>query len=271
MGAIVAFSSLLDWLISKEEEDRQKLKIIQWWSKLDEFSFEKAVKTSNIYFNNLFNFIFGKKAISWRCFIISSLLSLLSVVLIAVIFILLGQFDEGQFWYQDERLLLLIPISLILNIWVDYISLIETRYILRWSALFETRYLLLFLVADLLVTASLYIVPLILILYFQHSELSISFISAAKEVLRDIFYPPNGSEPHLQICVYSTFTTSILFFSYLVSTLVCKFIGLSRTRLMIFLEKLESSNHLFKAFGGFIATIIALIKSVLDIVNYFTG
>jgi len=271
MGAIVAFSALLDWLISKEEEDRQKLKIIQWWNKLDEFSFDQAVKVSNIYFNNLFNSIFGPKILSWRCFLVSSLLSLLSVLLIAALFIMLGQFTEGHFWYQDTRLFLLIPISLFLNIWVDYISLIETRYVLKWSARYETKYLPLFLIIDLLITASLYIVPLILILYFQHSELDESFIDATMEVLRDIFHPSYGSEPHIRVCVYSTFTTSILFYLYLVSTIFFKLIGLSKTRMMILLEKLEDSNQLFKALGGFLAAIVALVKSVLEIFNHFTG
>ena len=61
------------------------------------------------------------------------------------------------------------------------------------------------------------------------------------------------------------FFASALFYLYVVTLLLAWLLGLARTRLMVVIEKLESSNHLFKSVGAFLAAIVGLVKAIQDL------
>ena len=67
---------------------------------------------------------------------------------------------------------------------------------------------------------------------------------------------------------YSTFSTSAIFYVYCLSTLLFKFVKLSKTRIMVVLERLEDSDHLFKALGGLLAVVVVFVKAVVEIYQH---
>jgi len=69
----------------------------------------------------------------------------------------------------------------------------------------------------------------------------------------------------LRICFLSTFFTSFIFVMYCLSTLAAKAFSIFKTRIMIVLERLESSDRLFTALGGFLAALVGLLKSLTEI------
>ena len=70
------------------------------------------------------------------------------------------------------------------------------------------------------------------------------------------------------IMFYSTFSTSIFFHMYCLSALLFKLVKLSKTRIMVVLEKLEDSDHLFKAFGGLLVAVVVFVKAVVELIQH---
>ncbi len=266
LGALVTVCYLLDWLVSKKEEDRGKLSIIKWWSQLDDFSYGDAIKNSNTFCNDLLNRVYGPKHFTFRCFAVSCCVSLLSVVLLAALYVMLGVISLPD---DLDILGVLMAIALFINIWFDYISLIETRYILNIAAKKGVGLLPVLLALDLFITAGFFVVPLVVTLIIQGGWDG-TLGAAVNEIFRDLV-SPDSTEPHIQVCFLSTFSTSIFFYVFCLSTLVFKLIGFSKKRAMIVLEKLENSDNLFKALGGFLAVLIGFGKCIYEIVQHVRG
>jgi len=124
IGLIIAFCYLLDWLVSKKEEDKQKVTIIKWWSQLDDFNYGEAVRKSNIFCNELLNKIYGKEHFSGQCFSVSVCMTMFSVSILTIICISCGLTKLPGKWFSVWSVLAL---AYFLNVWIDYISVIE-RY-----------------------------------------------------------------------------------------------------------------------------------------------
>jgi len=79
LATIIAISTLLDWMLSREEVDREKATLIQWWLRLESFSVADAIRKASVFFNQKFDLLYGAKALSWRrCWI--SFLTTVSIV-----------------------------------------------------------------------------------------------------------------------------------------------------------------------------------------------
>lgn len=267
IGLIIAFCYLLDWLVSKKEEDKQKVMIIKWWSQLDDFNYGEAVRKSNIFCNEIFDKIYGKRHWSQRCFGISCCTSLLSVSVLTVV----NMVPSAKVLDSYEPYLYIgggLMLATLTNVWIDYISLIETRLILKFASQVRPPMLPMLLVLDLFFSAAIFAVLL--------SVLPCVFLwDEAGEILAVIFRSEtfiwnsdDVIENTLTVLFYSTFSTSIIFYIYCLSTLLFKFVKLSKTRLMIVLEKLEESDHLFKAIGGLLAAVMVFVKAVVEIIQY---
>ncbi len=92
-------------------------------------------------FANWFDRVFGDKHLSWKCFFRSCLASLAAVVLVTLIWVALRPQEIALvfrgFWHAPSELgliQLILLYFLALNLLPDYISLLETRYIIRLMA-----------------------------------------------------------------------------------------------------------------------------------------
>lgn len=277
MGAIVAFCSLLDWVVSKGEIEHQKVTILKWWICLDDFNFRGTVKKSNIFFNKLFNRLYGVKVLSLQCFIMSTISSFFAVFITTIAFAFLSSTKLsdilGKSYPTEVSLFGLLILVIISNVWIDFLSLVETRIVLRLCAKVNTLKLLLLLLIDIVASAWIYLVGILLIVgFFYLTDPDPEFIKTMRIIFACLIHPFSflrKAPLSLQICFLSTFFTSAMFYLYCTSTLLFKLLGLSTTRIMNILEKLESSDSLFKALGGFVAAIIAFIKCGIDLWRSF--
>lgn len=273
IGLIIAFCYLLDWLVSKKEEDKQKVTIIRWWDRLDNFSYGEAVRNANIFCNEIFNKIYGKKHFSLRCFGLSCCVSFLSVFILTIITIVRGYID---FVHWTEGVVLILTGITVLNAWVDYVSLIETRLILRYASRVKLLFLPVLLLLDVFLSAAIYLLAFVTILStFEMLSYILTGSFPSLLALNHFFlkYIPgiitfDLIDPYESILFYSTFSTSIIFYLYCLSTVFFKSVKLSKTRIMVILEKLEDSDRLFKALGGFLAAVVGLVKCLVEICQY---
>ena len=272
IGLIIGFSRLIDWLLSKVENRAAKDSVVKWWVELGTFSYHDAIRKSNANINKLFDTIYGKRFFSQQCAFMSLVSSITAIVSVkAFSIVVLGSrlpsFNTGNVF----GFLLLFAI---LNLWVDFISLLETRFLLRQS---RKGKLLLLLVIDLVVSSLIFQAGLCVLIVLQQ----LFFETAADDpifltwsdycnILNPfIFVRIFGTDVDdvTFVCYFSTFFTSVFFYLYCMSTLFFKTLSLHKTRLMNLLENLESKDRLFTAMGTFFAVIVLIIKSVITILD----
>lgn len=267
IGGIISFCSLLDYFIGKEGIQRGKVSLIKWWVYLDDYSYSDATLKANRVFNEVFSVIFGRKMLSWQCLFVSTISSMLSVVIISLLFVvfysvkpsqLLGLPSQvGPYWGT------LLSYTIMINIWVDYISLNETRLILRISAKHKVVRLPFLLAIDFVASAFLYISFWCLVTFVLPNDFG--FQKAMKLFVVILLNPITlfqESEPSIKVAFLSTFLTSFFFYLFCLVTFLFKLLSLSKTRIMVLIENLESSGHLFKAIGGLLAAFVGLLKFI---------
>ena len=110
--------------------------------------------------NDLFDRVFGRKHLSWRCFFMSVAISIGSVVVMTILFFLL---DHERFTHPPvytnavKTFVLLIGYGVIFNLIPDFLSLLETRYVLRWMSRVQSAGLVvLLMLVDLLATLAIF-------------------------------------------------------------------------------------------------------------------
>jgi len=266
-SVIVAVCALLDWTLSREEEEKARLKLVAWFANLDDFDYGGALRSSHRFFNRFFDRVFGRRTWSLRFFVTSAVASYFAIALVTAVFVLAGRFDEGGGrWIENDRFAALIGISLFVNVWVDIASLAETRWVLRFADARKVRTVLALLGMDLVFSALIYLLPLYMLI-----SLSEGGAMPVGEIGRDLLTWSGSTEAQLQVCFWSTFFTSAIFYAFVAAVLLTKGVKLARTRVMVVLEKLESSNHLFKSVGAMLAAVLALIKGTQDLLRAVGG
>ncbi|MEM9910243.1 MAG: hypothetical protein AAF922_05610 [Pseudomonadota bacterium] len=159
-------------------------------------------------FTRLFDAVFGAHHLSFRCFLRSALASLLAVCLI---WLMMGSAETiGLRLQSDLGLGAVLVIGLAINVLADYLSLLETRWLLSrmprpWWA--QAGVLLL----DLTLTAA---IIWIAIFAYIRSPLHEGEIDSFAEIL--------GVFSIFSVFFYSTFLTSIWTWAYIASTWVMR-------------------------------------------------
>ena len=109
-------------------------------------------------FIELFDSIFGDRHLTWRCFRRSSLASVVAVVVSAPLAFQIGQIGGPMLVGVDgfgPGVVLLVPVmvvgAILMNLVPDYLSLLETRWMMRFAV--RSNWLLMALLLDFLATS----------------------------------------------------------------------------------------------------------------------
>ncbi len=155
-------------------------------------------------FIRLFDAVFGKNHFSVRCFFRSATATLVAVLLI---WLLMGSADTiGLRMRSDMTLGSVLVIGLIINLLADYVSLLETRWLLGKMPRSIIGQILV-LIFDLAVSA---LIIWIAIFAYINSPLHVGEIETFAEIL--------GVFSIFSVFFYSTFLTSVWTWAYIVST-----------------------------------------------------
>ncbi|MEM9320922.1 MAG: tetratricopeptide repeat protein [Pseudomonadota bacterium] len=155
-------------------------------------------------FTALFDAVFGENHLSLKCFLRSAIASLLAVVLIWALMGWGGTYEarlEG-----GDDLIRLLSLALIINIIADYVSLLETRWLLGWlSTRRPFGIQILALIADILISAAII-------------WIAIWGITTALRIENDTLAETLGVFSPFSILFYSTFLTSLWSWAFIAST-----------------------------------------------------
>ena len=274
LGATIAIEigvcSLLDFVLSNKEIERSHLSLVRWWNELDEFNVAETVRRSPAFFVRLFDIVYGPRAFSWKRAGMSILTTLVAVF---VVWRIPAVQTKYQITDTDIVSLVVLPFivicMLISNLIVDFISYNKTAWILKRAEDKKLWQLGLLLILDVVLTVAIYIVGTTAILAVPMR----AFIETPKGVPRIVgvlgfvLYTIRGNpDIHMSPFFFATFATSVLFYLFLLSSLAVRILGLSRTRLMTLIERLERSDQLFKSIGAVLGALLAIGKGIADFV-----
>ncbi len=240
LGTFLAICGFIYKLFEKGDvliNDDAKLQIAVWLLNLKA---PERMQNWPTMFAHWFDRVFGEKHLSWKCFFRSCIASLAAVLLVTLVWAALRP-DELRlilrgFWRAPSEIGLIQNILLYflaLNLLPDYVSLLETRYVIKLmgksdSFLWHITLLILDAIVTLIIAA---VLPLILAL------LSFSFVSSEpislKTYLTEVL-PLTGNSlildsigaPFLAICFYTSFLTSVWIWLYALSGLLMKLLAM---------------------------------------------
>ena len=282
-GAALAFSIRVVWfLFSKAETvvtSQTRYQVSRWLWRLDPVStMERWPKT----FAALFDSVFGERHLSWRCIWRSCVASLTGVVILTLVWASIYPDGARNFFitFQGFGLLFLGLGLALFNLVPDYLSLLETRYVLRWMGTKpSTRRICALLAFDIVVTGVIFFCTAVLITAFI-----LIWGSGINIFLKDISGPLEGmweahvagfrlssvSEedfPSFGIFIYSTYFTSVWMLLYALSGIVL-ILGrtLLRPGVSLMQRYLDIDNQPIRALGYVASVIVTLIYLVVWII-----
>ncbi|TAL70168.1 MAG: hypothetical protein EPN82_06015 [Bacteroidetes bacterium] len=199
-------------------------KIRRWVSYIEFYDFIKYYKQISIFYTEFFNIIFGNQYLNLKSFKRSILFSLLSLVITELFFyICLNEkyIEEVRYinlYYGEFNYIS----SLILGILIaNFISLNETRYIIKISQNKNILILILLLIIDVILTSIIYYVFAFGYMAYYVNSLDILFSIRGIEEISKTFVEFNLATPLL----YSTFITSIIYYLFFTTSLLISIIN----------------------------------------------
>jgi len=268
-------------LFSKAGEavkDESKIAVSKW---IQNIELEKEAPNWPATFASLFDRVFTERHFSWKCFRRSGIASFTGVIIMTLIFVLITQGseiipnEETSRPNIDTINVIMPPLSIILtfltlficfNLITDYISLLESRYIIkkmegtqsivRWIS---------FMTIDLLITFLVFIIlgfglfTSITILSTSLLEIQLSSFNLTRFIQTiSNSISLSGEVGFMGIFLYTTFFTSIWIWLYAGSGLLIKFIVRSGKFLSFFSKHLNIEENPFKAMGFVLIILISI-------------
>ncbi len=187
-------------------------------------------------FGVVFDRVFTKKHLSWGCFWRSCVASVLAVVLMTAILSVVNSSVRNELW-RDPKVIVGIGLgAVVINLLPDYLSLLETRFVLRWMAKGGAGAFKLFgwLIFDAVVTLGIFTTAVLaLVLFFRGDPVDVvEFIVPA---LWSIFGVQNVFALW-GIFLYSTFFTSVWVWLYAFSGIAVRLVYRAK-RIQTFVDK----------------------------------
>lgn len=242
------FALIVDYVFKEGGVEAWRKASEQWWDSLGQVKFKEIIVAANRWFLELFDAIYGDKFWSWKR-IYRSVLS--SYFAVAILFAITGTAALdlpaaiGDVWF------LVMMIATILNLLPDFISLQETRWIMRLSLRKESVYLPLWLAIDLVLTVVIFQVGFFLffiVLLIDEGTLPSTFHWSQLFVLG-----PNPGRDVLLVPFLSTFFTSFLWFLFLFTALLIGVCQRLSPFLRMLLKVVAQSEKPARTTAGFLA------------------
>ncbi len=228
------------WFFNKDKEDtlRPEIKtIISNW--LKNLKLEEKIANWPMTFAAVFDGIFGKKHFSRRCIIGSCIASVVAVLILTILWYAIwpenfyGIFSIISLY---EFLLIYLLITISFNVFFDYFSLLETRWIIdRIKDTNSPPKILGFLAIDFAATVSIFLIGMTISLFpiiyivslFSINYRSLEYFEMLSHYWGELYYgitlnSERGDDITVGVWLYSTFFTSIWVWLYFLSGLIVK-------------------------------------------------
>ena len=221
---IVCISYLIDFAMNKEHKTELSKNLRQHMSS-EVFSYSSTIVFINIVFCNVFDSIYGRRSISKKRVVLSSLFSLLFVAFMVVMF------GYNNTIFGSDITMDVMVVFVLTNLFADFISLTETRWVLEKARGKHIFALGMWLVADILLTTLIYFVVFYLALLGYFTLQDLAFGPSFMEALIFLYEEPAeylflllSMDIALPFFV-STYGTSVVWFFFAASTIVIRILS----------------------------------------------
>ncbi|MBN1126874.1 MAG: hypothetical protein JXA82_17870 [Sedimentisphaerales bacterium] len=277
VGMVAAFAKLADYvLINDKQNEALRKNLVELSSKLGEFNYIEAIHRAHSRCTLIFDRVYGVKHFSIRCFLFSCIISIISVLTILLSFVVGGRISFGNINNILQYLLWLT----LLNIFIDYFSLLETRKVLGWANHF-TRWNILWLwLIDIVLSLIIFFIPFYTVKHFwpwliqRAGIVSTGGIWPSKRMAIAMGDAPLGriylttwKQSQVQICFLSTLTTSMIFWLYSTWVILIKAMDLTKRQFMHSLQCISEQKKILTAIGMIISLVILLLGGCMKIVS----
>lgn len=254
-----------------------KRKVADWIKSMAAKSVSQTVVESPRWFIEAFDRIFGVRHRTRRCFDRSCVASILAVFIMIIVWAVLNPTAWQQFLSSNECefvILFILLIALSFNVVPDYLSLLETRWILRRVAQAGIKELIVLLVLDVIITGGIFVCGwgiLTLIICMVNGESVGVFVDVMLEFLniciqlQPLRDPPDF--PPIGIFFYSTYFTSVWFYVFVASSIAAKLLyslGRVGNRVMALLKVEEKP---FQSMGLIVVGFLTLAFAISAIIG----
>lgn len=233
-------------------------------------------------FAAVFDRVFGERHLSWRCFGRSCVASFVFVAIVTFLWVALRPTLFTAFIQSarfDKDMFSVLSFVVIVNLIPDYLSLLETRYVIRWMRFSHSTVRVFFLlVFDLAATAVIFLGSLAVFLTFflilGDTGLSIGEIAGALTEFLSTFVglalPLSVAEPGFAspgIPFYSTFFTSVWVWLYALSGLAVKLTQHLGVGLAFLKRVLDIDNKPLRSIGFVSMMLVTLVYLIVPLVR----
>jgi hypothetical protein len=215
IGAIITIFRVMDETATLDA----KRKVADWIKSFAAKSISQTIIESPQWFIEAFDRIFGERHLTLRCFFRSCVASLLAVFVMAIMWVVLDPASGQEYFFSYSAIVGIILIfltALILNLVPDYISLLETRWILHNVAHADVKKLIVFLVLDVIITGGIFACGFGIVCValgesncLEMMGMGIRFRSYESGLSPGVFF-------------YSTYFTSVWLYLFIVSSIATK-------------------------------------------------
>ena len=227
-------------------------------------------------FAHVFDAVFGERHLSWRCFYRSSIASLCSVAIVALIWAAIRPNEFDAFAKPAPTflapLLVFVLIAVFSNVIPDYLSLLESRYVIRWMTTNRSvLQILFFLVVDFVATFIIFWIGMLISIGGYSLIFGIDPMWALKTAFLNVFKQlpvwaslSVGKEGRVTVGIflYSTFFTSAWVWLYVVSSMVVKVVSYLGIGIKVLKKVLDVEEKPIRSLGFvamFLVTIVFII------------
>lgn len=214
---------------------------------------ERKEESPSQQFDSLLDEFFGRKHLSWKCFIRSFIISSLVVIILATIAFAISKNVDKYFFAM------IIVLSPFTNILPDYVSLLESRIIINYigknkNIMLKCFYFLL----DMVFSLTIFTIGLIVAFFtvdFNNDIMNKTQVSTIEylydtfwDILRLMGEAISFENNILAVYLYSTFTTSIWVWLYVISAMSIRFSSGVKT-MIGYLSFLDLKDQPIKVIG----------------------
>jgi hypothetical protein len=215
-------------------------------------------------FTDLFDRVFTKKHFSLGCFFRSAIASFGAVFIMIMLFCVVNKEPLVEIFSLDLKASILIVFGL--NLFPDYVSLLETRYIIKKMG--ETQSVskwFLFLVGDIIISGIIFFLVGFLAINFIALITKLNYISLSGFIN---YYLESRLSFKLkeEVFFYSTYFTSIWILLYFISSIILKIVSRFGAGLKFLQKHLDIENSPFKAMGFTLMLAVSICYIVVGLI-----
>ena len=265
-GVVLAFF----WKLEDLASPRAKKDIANWLMRVD---VPGVASHWPNHFALLFDTIFGKMHLSWRCFARSCLASVFAVGVMIVVWYRLNPDAVEIFtgiYGLSASVALITALAVILNVLPDYFSLLESRFVIDLMKDCKKAICFVSLIfLDICLTVAIFMLSLVSLVIFvnviilgesiQHYD--VNYFS--KELRKLTSMENTRDEPAFGIFFYSTFFTSFWVWIYAAAVGTARFLNASANVIRLLKWFLDIEGHPIRSIGVIAGLMTAVLWSIV--------